>query len=152
MAENLSSPKGLLTSEDWKTKQKQVVIIRANTWNSEAPTTRIRSCLKTESFLSNLNYRPHAVGENGHRKRIFSKTLSTVKILKKLATRLPVDGWKRWCYTYYYVTHTTSIMQTMWGVLSYFFENGGKNLRGFQTKKDTCGRGPSQQGKRLRKY
>ena len=34
---------------------------------------------KTEMFFSGLVYRPHVFVENGHRKRIFSKTLSRVE-------------------------------------------------------------------------
>ena len=41
---------------------------------TEARSTSIRFCLKTDIF-SDLVYRPHVSGENGHWKRIFSKTL-----------------------------------------------------------------------------
>ena len=33
-------------------------------------------------FFSDLAYRPHVSGENGHRKRIFSNTLSRIEIFK----------------------------------------------------------------------
>ena len=42
-----------------------------------------------------MAYRPHAFGENGHRKRIFSKRSPEWRFLKTLATRLRVDGRKR---------------------------------------------------------
>ena len=45
------------------------------------PSSRIR-CLKPEIFLFSSVWpnRPDVFGQNGHRKRIFSKALSTVKI------------------------------------------------------------------------
>ena len=50
---------------------------------SYAPFTRIRFCLKKEVFfISGLSYHPHVSGENSHRKLIFSKTLSRVKIFE----------------------------------------------------------------------
>ena len=44
--------------------------------------TRIRFCLKTEIFSFGLAYCPHVSGENDHRKRIFSKTLSREEIFE----------------------------------------------------------------------
>ena len=49
----------------------------------QAPSAHIRFCLKRRFFFSSLAYRPHALGESDHRKRIFSKTLSRVKIFDK---------------------------------------------------------------------
>ena len=46
----------------------------------KAPSTRISFCLKTGIFSSCLAYYPHVSGENGHLKRMFSKTLSRVEI------------------------------------------------------------------------
>ena len=46
----------------------------------KAPSTRIRFCSKTDIFFpSGLAYRPYISGENGHRQRIFSKTLSRLQ-------------------------------------------------------------------------
>ena len=91
------------------------------------PSTRIPFCLKTDFFFSSLAYRRHVSGKNGHRKRIFSKTLSRVEIFWK--RRLFVYMWTdvnggfriRWCYTskihhfkYISMTHAQS------GMPSYF--------------------------------
>ena len=45
----------------------------------DAPSTRIRFCLKTETFSFGLAFCPHVSGENDHQKRIFSKMLSRVE-------------------------------------------------------------------------
>ena len=37
---------------------------------------------RSKALSTRLAYHPHLSGENGHRKRIFSKTLSTVKIFE----------------------------------------------------------------------
>ena len=60
------------------------------------PSTRVGFCLKTD-IPPGLAHRPHISGENGHWKRIFSKTLSRVEIfaVKTPAFRLRVDGRKR---------------------------------------------------------
>ena len=62
-----------------------------------APSTCISFYLKTNNFFSGSAYHPARVsGENGHRKRIFSKTLSRVEIFELTpAFRLRVDGRKR---------------------------------------------------------
>ena len=83
-------------------------------------TTRIRFCLKTAIFSSGLAYRPHAFWENGHRKRIFSKTLPTVKIFENAGHSFTCGRMKTEVFEYDDVIHTTSIMHTLWGVLSYF--------------------------------
>ena len=54
----------------------------ARNTTTEAPSTSIRFCLKTEIFFSGLAYRQHISVENGHRKRIFSKTLSRMNIFE----------------------------------------------------------------------
>ena len=79
-------------------------------------TTRIRFCLKTAIFSSGLAYRPHAFWENGHRKRIFSKTLPRVNA----GHSFKCGRMKTEVFEYDDVIHTTSIMHTLWGVLSYF--------------------------------
>ena len=56
--------------------------ISENGTKTKAPSTRVRFCLKTEIVFAGLAYRPKVSGENGHRKRIFSKTLPTVKIFE----------------------------------------------------------------------
>ena len=65
-------------------------------------------------FFCSLRRRPHVFGENGHRKRTFSKTL---------ASRLRVDGrtdgirgFRVRCHTSY----TTSITHVLWGCYRYF--------------------------------
>ena len=54
----------------------------ARNTTTEAPSTSIRFCLKTEIFFSSLAYRQHISVENGHRKRFFSKTLSRMNIFE----------------------------------------------------------------------
>ena len=54
----------------------------ARNTTTEAPSTSIRFCLKTEIFFSGLAYCQHISVENGHRKRIFSKTLSRMNIFE----------------------------------------------------------------------
>ena len=49
---------------------------------TEATSTSIRFYLKTDIFSSDLVHRPHVSGENGHPKRILSKTLFRVKIFE----------------------------------------------------------------------
>ena len=51
-------------------------------WQSLAPSTRIRIFLKTHLFLSVLGSRPHGDGVFSHRKRSFSKTLSRVDLFE----------------------------------------------------------------------
>ena len=46
------------------------------------PSTRVGFCLKTDILPPGLAHRPHLSGENGHRKRIFSKTVSRVEIFE----------------------------------------------------------------------
>ena len=107
------------TEKQSKATSKQVGIIKANTWKCETPTTRIRFCLKNGDSFSGLAYHPHAFGENGHRKRIFSKTLSTVKIFENAGQSFTCGRMKTEVFEYDDVIHTTSIMHTLWGVLSY---------------------------------
>ena len=64
---------------------------------TRALSTLICFCLNQRiyiHFFSSLAYRPHVSGESGHRKRIFSKTFSSVEIFGKAASRLCVDGRK----------------------------------------------------------
>ena len=64
-------------------------------------------------FFNGLKYRPHVSGENGHGKRIFSKTLFGVEILENAEN----GGFRiRRCRS----SSTTSITQTLWGMLSCF--------------------------------
>ena len=56
--------------------------------------TRIRFCLKTEIFSFDFAYCPHVCGENDHRKRIFSKTLSREEIIEN-ACFLFTCGWTK---------------------------------------------------------
>ena len=56
--------------------------------------TRIRFCLKTEIFSFDFAYCPHVSGENDHRKRIFSKTLSREEIFEN-ACFLFTCGWTK---------------------------------------------------------
>ena len=56
--------------------------------------TRIRFCLKTEIFSFGLAYCPYVSGENDHRKRIFSKTLSREEIFEN-ACFLFTCGWTK---------------------------------------------------------
>ena len=83
------------TEKQSKATRKQVGIIKVNTWKSQAPTTRIRFCLKSEIFSSGLAYRPHAFGETVTKNASFQKRSPEWRFLKTLATRLRVDGWKR---------------------------------------------------------
>ena len=56
---------------------------RKITFTKKAPSTRIiRFCWETEGFFSGLAYRSHVFGENGHLKRIISKTVSRVKLFE----------------------------------------------------------------------
>ena len=51
---------------------------------TEAPSTSIRFCLKTEFFFpSGSAYRLHVTSEDAHGKRVFSKPLSRVEIFEK---------------------------------------------------------------------
>lgn len=52
------------------------------TGNTKATSTRIRFCLKTDIFFFGWAFCPNVSGENGHQKRILSKTLFRVEILK----------------------------------------------------------------------
>ena len=75
---------------------------------------------KWRFFGSGLAYRPHAFGENGHRKRIFSKTLSREEIFENAANRLRMEGRKRrfriqWCHKLY----TNYITDAPWGMRAF---------------------------------
>ena len=71
--------------------------------------TRIRFCLKTEIFSFGLAYCPHVSGENDHRKRIFSKTLSREEIFEN-ACFLFTCGWtKTKVFEFVDVIHRTYI-------------------------------------------
>ena len=96
-------------------------------------------------FFNGLTYRPHVSGENGHGKRIFSKTLFGVEILEN------AENWGfriRRCRSSY----TTSITHTLWGMLSCFHRFEYSTCGFFRKRKgkifvlknypDTCGRGP----------
>ena len=63
--------------------------------NTKALSRRIHFWLKTDIFFSGLAYRPCISGKNGHRKCIFSETLSREEIFEKPAFYLHVDGWKQ---------------------------------------------------------
>lgn len=110
---------------------------------------------------------PNLFNENSHRKHIFSKTLSKVKIFENAGFSFCVDG-RKWKFSntmtsyiiefyYYNITHA------LWGVLSYlhclafsygwakmirvcymwtriFLKTVGENLW-FQNYLDTCGHG-----------
>ena len=56
--------------------------------------TRIRFGLKTEIFSFGLAFCPHVSGENDHRKRIISKTLSRVEMFEN-ACFLFTCGWTK---------------------------------------------------------
>ena len=93
-------------------------------------------------FFNGLKYRPHVSGENGHGKRIFSKTLFGVEILENAEN----GGFRiRRCRSSY----TTSITHTLWGMLSCFHR--------FEYTTTTCGffrkrRGKSPFSKIIRGY
>ena len=56
---------------------------RKITFRKKPPSTRIiRFCWETEGFFSGLAFRSHIFGENGHLKRIISKTVSRVKLFE----------------------------------------------------------------------
>ena len=54
---------------------------------------------ENEDFFSGSAYRSHVSGQNGHRKRIFSKTLAGVGIFENaiLGTRECACSRQRWC-------------------------------------------------------
>ena len=58
---------------------------------SKAPFTLIRFYLKTRLFLRGLAFRPHQSGENGDRKRNFSKAHSIVKVFGSVVLSFSVD-------------------------------------------------------------
>ena len=61
----------------WFSLQKGGIIVIFLYGTTKALSTRI--CF---SYFPGLAYRPHLSGKNGHRKRIFSKALSSVEILE----------------------------------------------------------------------
>ena len=58
------------------------------------PSIRIRFYSKKEIYFSGLAFCPHVSGENGHRKRIFSKKLSERRYFKMLFCCARTDRWK----------------------------------------------------------
>ena len=60
---------------------------------------------KTEIFISDLAYRPHVSGENGHRKPNFSKTHSGVEILENTGFSFPCGRTKTEVFEYDDVIH-----------------------------------------------
>ena len=115
-------------------------------------------------FFSRLAHRQNTFDENGLRKRIFSKTLSKVEILKKGWTFVYLWTDENGGFEYHDVMHascTIRITHAPWGLLPYFhrcvdrrerfalllrvdayyfFANEEKKLR-FQKYPDTSGRG-----------
>ena len=116
-------------------------------------------------FFSSVACHPHVSGENGHRKPVFSKTLSRVEIFENAGFSTTCRRTKTEVFQYGDVIHhntTTSITHALWGLLWYFhrfsvfwwmdqnvsntlrvdvnfFGHVGKNLR-FQKYPVTCGR------------
>ena len=88
------------------------------------PPTRIRIlCDETEIFFSSVACRPHVSGENGHRKPVFSKTLSRVEIFENTGFLTTCRRTKTEVFQYDDVIHhntTTSITHALWGLLWYF--------------------------------
>ena len=72
---------------DAKEQQRPNVTIYMWVYDSK----RIRFCWRTDVFLSSLAHHPHVTGENGHRKRTLTKTLSRVEFFKMPASSLRVD-------------------------------------------------------------
>ena len=66
---------------------------------------RISFCLKMGIFSSGLAYRPHLSGENGHRKRPFSKTLSRMEIFENADSSFTCGRTKTVVFEYDDVIH-----------------------------------------------
>ena len=117
---------------------------RKITFRKKAPSTRIiRFCWETEGFFSGLAYRSHVFGENGHLKRIISKTVSRVKLFENAGHLFTCGRTKTEVSEYDDVIPLFSVF--VWTaendsntllVEAYFLENGGKTLR-FQKYPDT---------------
>ena len=72
-----------IINKNWKRKKKQT-----NKY------TACCFCLERRLFSSGLAYCPHVSGENGYRKRIFSKTLSSVEMFDRLDALVWMDKTK----------------------------------------------------------
>ena len=66
--------------------------------------------LENEYFFSCLAYRPLEFGENGHRKRIFSKTLSRVEIFENAGFSSTCGRTKTEVFEYDDVVHVHHIL------------------------------------------
>ena len=74
-------------------------------------------------FFSSVACRPHVSGENGHRKPVFSKTLSRVETFENAGFSTTCRRTKTEVFQYDDVIHhntTTSITHALWGLLWYF--------------------------------
>ena len=65
---------------------------------------------KTEIFISDLAYRPHVSGENGHRKPNFSKTHFGVEILENAGFSFPCGRTKTEVLEYDDVIHHIAVV------------------------------------------
>ena len=87
---------------------------RKITFRKKAPSTRIiRFCWETEGFLTGLAYRSHVFDENGHQKRIISKTVSRVKIFENAGHSLTCGGTKTEVSEYDDVIHHLPLAKRM---------------------------------------
>ena len=90
-SQKTSTSKSCFLREDLKSLAARVCLNMLRTLNYPKTKTKLKLMprphvsflfLKTDIFVSGLVYRPHVSGQNGHRKRIFSKTLCRVKSFK----------------------------------------------------------------------
>ena len=110
----------------------------------------------TSYFNSCLAHRPHVSSENGHRKRVFSKTPCRAEIFKNTAGLSFTRGWTKHDVMHYLLLALRMLCEGCYRILivfpsfennsnalrvdAYFFANGGEKSL-FQNYPDTCWRG-----------